>query len=64
MRVLGLKIESGCSIEVVCVFWEHEARVRFSAPRLNFEPNVRETFAEILNKNLQGLEFESRIIFC
>lgn len=54
MRVLGLKIESGCSIEVVCVFWEHEARVRFSAPRLNFEPDVWETSAEISPKNLRG----------
>lgn len=27
---------SGCSISVVCMFWEHEGRVRFSAPRQRY----------------------------
>jgi hypothetical protein len=27
--------ESGCSISVVYMFWEHEGRVRFPAPRLS-----------------------------
>ncbi len=29
----SIKRTTGCSISVVCMLWEHEGRVRFSAPR-------------------------------
>ena len=31
----------GCSISVVCVFWEHEGRVRFSAARIKEKASLK-----------------------